>query len=1201
MRRYRYIKKLLFCWLVLWGYVLPLFAQTIPSAGGSLNSGTYILIDNTTIKGALIIDKGNNVTVDLNGYVLQGNMTNGGFVFEVKEGATLTIKDSQPNVGHAGHLDEKGRFVWGTTGQTMGVNGGIIYNLQKEGKSTQGISVSGTCIIERAKIMGCHSEHIGAAVVVTSSGSFTMKAGEIRYNYSASKASGTRVEGESAGVIYGEPSHGNQGSIIKISKTVISDNNTLGNGGAICGYNVTLTDCTLGNNTTTRNGGAVYVRRTDDSSKGASLTITSSTFSNNSAVHGGAIFAEEGASVAIKEGSVFSSNKATNNGGGIYVYDLEIKGTAAQKVLFKKNTAVTGGGLCVLYAEDDKCNIEYCEINDNYATTNGGGIFARTNTTIKNSWIQRNRAMKTEPQEWILDDDGDRKLVNSGRGGGFYFQGISETDKDVINPTFNLENTLVTYNASMYYGGGGQVCTGATLNLNSGSQIDNNVAVLHGAGGLHVTGTATVNINDGSSISGNTASTVGGAIHSSYGCTLNFNGGIIQNNIAHQRGGGVHINTGGEMLLQGTQIINNKVTRGPDMQYSEVTESDGIYSWTEPVAENEKSNYKLDEDGNVEYSGYGGGVLIDSGTLTMNGGSISDNSAEIGGGGVALVMIRIGDMEGNSDSPEDRLRSVLKDSRFYNYKVVQFTLNDGHILYNKTTKTSSVDEETRLGYEIGNGAGVYIMENALKSKLGGALLTEAQWQEYAEGKGTYQKYKEIYEGISGANVTGGSMTGNEASGRGGALFLQQGIVDMDNLTMNQNTAVGDGGGLYLHDGTLTIGSDGENQVMNNEAKNGGGICIANGTLSIGYCDIKNNQATNFGGGLYVANTEEVKITLDGGGVFNNNTAVAGGGMAVGGPITLNFQGSLQSNTADNGGGIYLLPKQDSRNGATLVFKGGFIRDNSANGSRDVGTGYFGDVSSILGFGGGIFLSTGTTFTTSLDEGATLGFYNNKAKTGGDDIFANGNGTTVNLPSVSTMYLTDWDVPTTQIYWVEDYVLNDTKYREFGSNMIGDVKDEVRRYQDALNQSLPIYKVVDEYFEGVKNKYLCLSLGYKILYMTIKKMGLQEGESAIFNIYDTANKLYRTVLLTGRGNQTIQKVAVPEGAWRVEEDDGWTWNYKQSIVSPENGIIEIKDVKTDVENTITFTNELKDTDKKMYDETIKVNVMGTSSSSFSNVE
>ena len=1194
MKRYTYIRFLWISFLAVWGYVMPLAAQTIPTNGGALNNGTYTLTDNTTITGTLTIGNGKNVTVDLNGYVLRGNFSNGGYVFDVKEGGTLTIKDSQPSVAHAGRLDGQGRFVWGNDGSTMGVNGGIIYNLQKSGKSTRGISVSGTCIIERGKIMGCHSEDIGAAVVVTSSGSFTMKAGEIRYNYSVGADNGTR-----AGTIYGEPSHENQGSIINISNAIISDNNTLGNGGAICGYKVTLTGCTLENNTTTENGGAVYVRKVDNSRDPASLTINACSINNNSAVNGGAVFAEAGTSTTINDGSSFSGNKATKNGGGIYVYDLDINGTSSQKVLFEKNTAVTGGGLCVEKG-GTQCNIEYCEINDNYAASDGGGIYAHTNTTIKNSWIQRNRAMSTEPEEWIYDKDGNRKLVNAGRGGGFYFQGISEKVEEVTNPNFYLENTLVEGNAAMYYGGGGQICSGGTLYLNNGSQIDRNIAVLHGAGGLHVTGTATVNINDGSSISGNTASTVGGAIHSSYGCTLNFNGGIIQNNIAHQRGGGVHINTGGGMLLKGTSIISNRVTRGPDIQYSTVIESNGIYSWTEPVAETSKSNYILDQDGNVEYSGYGGGVLIDSGTLTMDGGSISNNKAEIGGGGVALVMIRIGNMEGSSDSPEDKLKSILKDSRFYKYKVVQFTLNGGSIVGNSTTKTSSVDEEERLGYEIGNGAGVYIMENILRSKLG-EKLTQAQWQEYSGGEGTFAKYEEIYQGVSKAIVTGGLMNENSASGRGGALFLQQGTVDMDNLTMNQNTAVGDGGGLYLHDGELKIESNENNEILGNKALNGGGICIANGTLSIGYCDIKNNQATNFGGGLYVANSEEVEITLDGGGVFNNNTAVAGGGMAVGGPITLNFQGSLQQNTAQNGGGIYLLPSTGNSKGTTLNFIGGFIRNNMANGTgKGITTGFEGTVEDIQGFGGGAFLGNGTTFKTTISEDGTFGFYDNKANIGGDDIFANGVGTTVILPKVATMDLTDFYAPTSEIYWVEDYVTNDTRYKDKGSNMIGDDSDTVRRYRNSLNASLSIYKILDTNFDAVKNKYLCLSLGYKILYMTIKKIGLQDGESSIFNIYNMKDdKFYLSTLLTGQKDKTkdgvSQKVAVPEGKWKVVENGNWTWNYTQSSVSPENGMIEIIENNTDEENTITFTNTLKETNKKAYDEAIKVNKMSGNSS------
>ena len=1199
----RYMKSLWIGMVLVCGCIIPLMAQkAIPTGGGSIE-GEYKLTTNTTVTSSLSVASGKTATIDLNGYVLQGNFANGGPVLSVS--GNLTIKDSRPTIDHAGHLDENGVFIWGTDGQTMSVNGGIIYCLQKDGKSTKGIDVSGTCVIEEAKIMGCYSTDIGAAVTVTSGGSFTMKKGEIRYNYSE----GDGEKKERAGVIYGEPSHKNQGSIINISNTVISDNHTLGNGGAICGYKVTLNNCTIERNTTTKNGGAIYVRKTDDSTTDAFLTLTSCEVNNNEAVNGGAIFAETGASTKIDGLTTFSRNKATSNGGAVYAAVLNINGSAGNYVQIMKNEANQGGGIFV----NGKFDIEYCNLESNYAKTNGGGIFATNTTdagftsTMSNSTVQKNRAMSTEPapgsQEYITDENGKRKSINKGRGGGFYFQGKDEDLSNVKNPVFTLSNTTVTNNACMYYGGGGQVCTGATLNLNSGSRIDNNEAVLHGAGGLHVTATAKININSGS-ISYNKAYTVGGAIHSSYGCELNFYGGVIQGNYAHQRGGGVHINTGGEMLLQGTQIIGNRVERGLDMQYSTVTENDGIYSWTTPVAETTNSGYVLDADGNVQYSGYGGGVMIDSGTFTMTGGLISGNEAEIGGGGVALVMIRIGDQENSTDDAETKLKKILQDDRLYNYKVANFNLQGGQITKNKTIGNSAASEEERLGFEIGNGAGVYIMENNLKSKLGSSKLTYEQWQTYykktddatiTDGDKKYAVYEKLYDDVSKATVSGGSITNNEATGNGGALFLQQGIVDMDNLTMTANRADGDGGGLHLDNGTLTIGSNTINKITDNTATNGGGVCIANGTLSIGYCDIKQNTASQFGGGVYVANTENIEINLTGGGVFSNNTALAGGGMAVGGNIKLNFEGSLQNNTADNGGGIYLLPGK-----AQLIYKSGFIRNNIAKGTINVKTGFEGTVNTIKGFGGGAFLETGTTLSFDIKNSNSFGFYNNLANTGGDDIFANGKETTVALPDVSKMNLTGFDVPTTNLYWVEDYVTADTKYADKGSNMIAkseNTADGVRRYRDALRMSQPIYKIESGSFEEVKNKYLCLALGYKILYLTIKKIGLQDGESAIFDVYNK-NKLLTSALLIGDKEKieegVIQKVAVPDGATLEVKENSWTWNYNQTEVSHQDGIIIVLETQTDEKNTITFTNTLIDEDKRKYDEAIKVNTMGGTS-------
>ena len=1192
--------------LMLMASVNAVFGQmTKLTAGGKLASGSYYLSNNLTITTPITVASGNTVTIDLNGYVLCGNFTSDDYVLKVESRGKLTINDSNPTVGHAGSLDKNGVFIWGTTGSTMTVSGGIIYCYQKTGKSTRGISVSGECIVEKAKIMGCYSQDIGAAVTVTSSGKFTMNSGEIRYNYSKGDNKETR-----AGVIYGEPSHGNTGSVINISNTIISDNRTEENGGAILGYNVTLNNCTIERNSTAQNGGAIYMRRAGDSLNDGSLRITSCNINDNSAINGGAIFADTGVTITIDGTASFTGNKATSNGGaiyagtgvtttiggaasfisneatsnggGIYVSELHINGEAGNLVQFKKNTANVGGGIYVV----GTCNIDYCNLESNYVKTNGGGIYAKSTTNISNSYIKSNRAMSTEPLNG--------PLTNKGRGGGFFFSGKTEDLDDTTNPVFTLRNTHVTYNACMYYGGGGHIENGATLNLNDGSTINSNESVLHGAGGLHVTATARFNFNDGH-ISYNKAYTVGGAIHSSYGCELNFNGGVIQGNESHQRGGGVHINTGGVMLLKGTQIIGNRVSRGFDMKYCEVVKnSDGTYSWNPPVAEKVNSSYKLDPDGNVEFSGYGGGVLIDSGVFTMDSesGLISGNSAEIGGGGVALVMIRVGDQN-----------EVLKDSRFYNYKVAEFNLIKGSIINNVTTGDNT--KEDHLEFEIGNGAGVYIMENRMKAKLGDKELTMDEWKAksgFTEPE-KYQKYLEIYNGVSTANISGGSINNNQATGRGGGLFLQAGNVDMNNFSMSGNTAAFDGGGLYLHNGELTIGANKGNVVSDNEANNGGGVCIANGTLSIEYCNIQDNTAKQYGGGVYVSNTESIEIDLTGGGVFANNTALAGGGMAVGGNILLNFEGSIQNNTADNGGGIYLLP-----GAATLNYKGGFIRNNVATGTMEsVKTGYHGTVSTIHGFGGGAFLEAGTTFKTEIKD-KDLGFYGNLANVGADDIFANGNNTTVVLPSVDDMELSQFDVPTTELFWVEDYVADDIQYVTNGSNMIaeGTKKDDnVRRYRESLRRSLPIYKVTNEYFDDVQKKYLCLALGYKILYMTIKKTGLNQDESAVFNVYDTKNALVSMALLRGEQSKkeegVTQMVAVPEGEYKVMENS-WSWNYNltEVLIGEEKAeavegkyVIQVLEDNTDLENTITFKNTIVNSNKKEYDEAIKVNRMGSS--------
>lgn len=828
-----------------------------------------------------------------------------------------------------------------------------------------------------------------------------------------------------------------------------------------------------------------------------------------STTYGAAVTVKASGSFTMKGGEI-SYNCARYNGGGIYSQgSLSIKNS---KIQYNKAIGVDGtnnvtggcgGGIYVASSEDViNCDIEYSEINYNYASVYGGGIYSNVNTEIKNSKITHNQAMHSELNYGIKWD--------KGRGGGFCF----------LTKNFVLDNTEVTYNACMYYGGGGHI-SGAILTQKNGTKINNNTSVLHGAGGLHVTANAHFKFVDGE-ISNNVAHSVGGGIHSSYGCTLELTGGTISSNKAEHRGGGVHINTGGDLTLNGTNIISNEVYNGLDYKYSTVTfEPDGSTSWSDPTSDN-----------NVPYdkAGYGGGVMIDAGHCTMMKGALSYNKAKVGGGGLALVMI-------NTDANTKEKIEQLK--------VVQFTLNDGTIQGNTTE---------------GDGAGIYLMENTME------MPTVDPSEE-----GVKEKLDELLNGVPEAFINGGTLTDNVATGNGGALLVN------GNVTMT-------GGKFEI-----------------NKANNGGGICVLGGTVDITSGTISNNTATNYGGGVYVENTDpKAEITLRGGGIFEKNIAKAGGGMAVNGPFTFNFTGTIQNNNAVNGGGIYLLKGTSATKGATLHFNGGFIRNNTATGTPKLTgqTAFQKDVNAVTGVGGGVFMADYTTLDFNVTN-KELGFYGNRATNAADDIFANGNGTSVTLPKVNDMTLAGFSVPANRLFWAEDFYSHyennayeaDSRYQTLLSGQPSFTDPEHNlRYQFAL-QNLKKKHVIEVPDQKIENKYVCLALGYEIFYITIQKKGLKIGESAMFDIStakDGVPNPYISMLLTGDGNGMVKKrIALPQGTWTVSEKTDWGWSY-----SPKGNTSIVKEVNDD-EQVFEFENE-KIATETLHDEAIKVNKMsGTS--------
>lgn len=526
-----------------------------------------------------------------------------------------------------------------------------------------------------------------------------------------------------------------------------------------------------------------------------------------------------------KNRSVNASNKPNGSGGGIY----------------------STGALIM----------DHCVVTRNTASVNGGGLLCSGTMTISNSEISYNYAVSSETG---------MSQVNCGRGGGFHLNGE--------NAKGSLENVQIIGNAAMYYGGGGQVSGKATLEMKGTTTFSGNQAILHGAGALHVTGAATFTMVSGT-MDGNTAQTVGGAIHSSYDCNLQLNAGVISNNISNGRGGGVHINTGGALTLgDGLQIIGNKVYNQRMGTYAMVDETGDHWSG-------------IKYEGPGDNNGYGGGVLIDSGTCTVSGAKISGNEAEVGGGGIALVMLNASE-------------SGLKD-----LEVVQFTMNSGEISGNKSAE---------------NGAGVYLMSNKVKE-----IIIQNFGAEGTDGYNTAVgklSSKDILTETPKAIIEGGTVSGNIATVNGGGLYLGENTKFVINAGLMSANAAVDGAGAYIARGTAEINGG---QISNNTASNNGGAICVYGTVQMTAGVIQENSAKANGGAVYanegavtVSTGSLLKNTANNGGAvyanggaitvtnaeFSKNTAIDGGAVyANGGAITV-INGSLSENTANNGGAIY---------------------------------------------------------------------------------------------------------------------------------------------------------------------------------------------------------------------------------------------------------------------------------------------------------
>jgi len=175
----------------------------------------------------------------------------------------------------------------------------------------------------------------------------------------------------------------------------------------------------------------------------------------------------------------------------------------------------------------------------------------------------------------------------------------------------------------------------------------------------------------------------------------------------------------------------------------------------------------------------GGGVRVDSsGTVTMNGGKISENTATHGGG----IYISAG----------------------------TFTMNDGVISSNIVSSSGGgVYLEYNVTFNMNSGT---ISDNTANVNGGGVYVHGENWA--GRGSGTF-------------NMRGGNIVGNTAGENGGGVCSNKGTFNMGGGSISGNTAGKQGGGVWTEICTRGAFNKGGGTIIgSNDANNGNRVLSA---------------------------------------------------------------------------------------------------------------------------------------------------------------------------------------------------------------------------------------------------------------------------------------------------------------------------------------------------------------------------------------
>lgn len=571
---------------------------------GALNNLSFGISDEVA-SVAMIVQSGET------GGVISGNKSN-------NRGGAMTIYQNQATeqLKHqiSGITFEKNTAIvaggaiafgkWGIEGSTK-VAAQLTNNEFNENSARNG----GAAYLENAELTFADSSftnnsatEFGGAIYVDQSSSVVVD--NITFT-------GNRVESESTG---------NGGAIfslngnVQVNESIFTENTSKRNGGAIAiasdnvrddsVQQLSISNSEFVSNTAEKKGGAVFWYDYETNDRKGDLAIEQTTFKDNKANMGGAIYAENAFTVT---GSQFIKNQATDDGGAIYAYTTA--DFAISNSVFQENTSSDNGGAIAAWADngqDQNYSVTNSQFTENEATDKGGAI----------SWLEYESIH--DGASHVLSVEGSTFNSNTAQWGG------------AINTEAELSVKDTTFVANTAEDDGGAIDASRTAQFSiNGARFEQNTAGDNG-GAINAWADNQLERNNtitNSQFIGNKATDKGGAIAwlavdplwDDVAHNITVENSTFDSNSA-QWGGA--INTEGEITLRGeTNFVGNTASQQGGAIF--VSETGTLNVEGTAVFANNTANNTLNDIHNE-------GTVNVAGSLTLDGGISGDGTTNFG-------------------------------------------------------------------------------------------------------------------------------------------------------------------------------------------------------------------------------------------------------------------------------------------------------------------------------------------------------------------------------------------------------------------------------------------------------------------------------------------------------------------------------------------------------------------------------------------